>query len=314
MVECIYEDNHISVHAAPAPGGGPADVAVLSYCPMNHDFAAKGIPAMAALHSLKFDVFGIIARQNNWYPQASLHKAAAVLRPRLAGYRQRVAYGSSMGAYGAIKYSALLGCDHVLALAPQWSIDPGDVAPWDTRFSRHFSGALHAGMRIVPQDVAGRIAVVADPMLAADLRHVHEIAACGDCALIPAYFCDHYVVNPIASRKTLAALFDAVLKDDLDRARAVYRQARKDSEYYRGALMHALARRRLRQGRLDAALRAGQAAVAAMPKQGDFLVTLSRIHAGRKDRAAAIAVARQAVEVDPGRAWYRQILQEAEAL
>jgi hypothetical protein len=314
MTECIYEDSHISVHAAPAAPGARADVAVLSYSPMNHDFAAKGIPAMAALRSLKFDVFGIIARQNNWYPQASLRKAAAVLLPHLAGYRQRVAYGSSMGAYGAIKYSALLHCDHVLALAPQFSIDPRDVAPWDTRFSRHFSQDLHADMRIIPQDVAGRIAIVADPMLAVDLRHVRKIEACGDCTLIPAHFCDHFVVNPIASRTVLAALFEAVLHDDLDRAKAVYRQARKNSDYYRGALLHALARRRLRQGRLAAALQAGQAAVDIMPRQADFLVTLSRVHVARKDRDAAVAAAGRAVELDPGRAWYRQILQEAQAV
>jgi tetratricopeptide (TPR) repeat protein len=312
MVSTIFEDDRISVHFVPTQGDC-SGIAALSYSPMNHNFAAKGIPARAALLSMKFDVFGIIAKQNNWYPQASLKAAAAVLLPRLQSYRKRWAYGSSMGAYGAIKYSALMGCDYVLALAPQCSIDPTDVAPWDSRFTRHFSPALNAGMKIRSSDMAGRIVIIGDPMLAADLRHFELIEQCGEVTLIPAYFCDHYVVNPIASRQILAALFNAIQKGDLASAREIYRKARKGSNYYRGSLMQALARRRLQQGRLDAALAASTAATEALPDNADFLVTKSRIHTRRKERDAAIAAASRALELNPTREWYHQIMRDAES-
>lgn len=310
----IFEDEHVSVYSSPAPGVKSRDVLVISYSPMNHDFGGKGIPARGALHSSGFDVVGIIARQNNWYPQASMVRAAEALRDLLRGYSCTVAYGSSMGGYAAIKYSALMGCDSVLSLAPQASIAPDDV-PWDKRFSQHFSGALHQGMKISASDLAGMHYIVADPMLAVDLRHFHDVESLRPdrTFLVPAYFCDHYVVNPIASRTTIAAMFAAVLEGDVETVRRVYRKARKESAYYRGSLMSALALRRLAQGRLDSALAASDVAVASMPKLGDFLLTKSRIHLARNERNAAIMAARCAVELDPHREWYRRALREAEA-
>ncbi|MTH78350.1 tetratricopeptide repeat protein [Paracoccus aestuariivivens] len=312
VASTIFEDDQILVQSAPAAEGVRSPVAVLSYSPMNHDFAAKGIPARAALQSLNFDVFGIIAKKNNWYPQSSVEAAAVALRPLLGEYSQKIAYGSSMGAYGAIKYSALMGCDHVLALAPQYSIDPADV-PWDTRFRQHFRSELNTGMGIATGDVSGRVIVVTDPMLRVDLRHFEVIAQCSQADLIPAYFCDHYVVNPIASRLILAALFKAVLDGNIDQAREVYRKARKSSAYYRGSLMHALAVRRMKQGRLDSAVAACTASIESMPKQAEFLLTKSRVHVLRKERDAAIAAATSAVQLDPTREWYQRVLREAEA-
>ncbi|WJS86324.1 hypothetical protein [Paracoccus sp. TOH] len=310
----IFEDNHVSVYFSPAAEGKRSDVAVLSYSPMNHDFAARGIPALAALRSHGFDVFGIIARQNNWYPKTSLTQAAEALGNFLQGYSRKVGYGSSMGGYAAIKYSALMGCDCVLSLAPQVSIDPSDV-PWDGRFAKYFSPNLHQDMNISSDDVAGTIYVVADPMLAVDLRHFCEVETLqsGQAFLVPAYFCDHYVVNPIASRTILAAMFSAVLDSDIEKVRGVYRKARKESSYYRGALMHALALRRMKQGHLDAALAACEVAVESMPMFAEFLLTKSKIHMVRKEREAAITAARQAVDLDPMREWYRRVLSEAEA-
>lgn len=306
--ENLYEDDDIAVRRI----GTGSGTAVLSYSPMNHNFAKKGIPAHSALRRMGHDVFGIIAKKNNWYPRASIEAAAQRLRPMLAEYETRLAYGSSMGAYGAIKYSALLQCDRVLALAPQVSIDPADVGKWDTRFTRNFSAVKNNAMRITAPDIGGHVTAIFDPMCATDAQHVKLLADLAVVEPIPAYFCDHYVISPIASFSRLSALMEAVIADNPEQARAVYRSARKASPYYKAALMHYLSRRRLQQNRLDAALAGIDVAVELMPDRPEMLVTKSRIHRLRHERSQAISAAQRAVEVDPKREWFQRVLREAE--
>lgn len=80
-----------------------------------------------------FDVVAFKARQNLWYqdlPPSAVADVERFLRDYSPRHARRVAYGTSMGAYAAIQFSAALKLDAVLALSPQFEVDKA----YDTRW------------------------------------------------------------------------------------------------------------------------------------------------------------------------------------
>jgi hypothetical protein len=53
-----------------------------------------------------------MAKDANGYPAGSMRAALPAIAYTLRAFRVRLIYGSSMGAYAAIKYSRLLGATH----------------------------------------------------------------------------------------------------------------------------------------------------------------------------------------------------------
>lgn len=306
MSEKIFEDDEVSVYFSAAGG----KTAILSYSSMRHDFATKGIPALGMMESYGYDTFGIIARRDNWYPVVSMQAVAQVLRTRLAPYHRRLAYGSSMGAYGAIKHSARLGCDFVLALAPQYTIDPKQVGDWDGRYHTNFRAELNTGMEIVPQDLGGQITVIADPFYKMDMRHAAHIATLGAVNIVPGSGCEHLVIQPLAGREVMGRFLQALMVGDHDRAKAIYRQSRKASPYYRGVMLMYLAQRYINRHDSDAAAHAVEASIAAYDRHPQVFLAASKIHTLRKDYNKALEAALEAQKRDPNSAWVARVVNE----
>ncbi len=131
------------------------------------------------LRRLGFAALGFVSRTPNWFPQAAMDEALAAAAPVLRRYTTRILFGHSMGGYGVLKYSGQLGATVVLSFSPQISIDPADVAGFDTRFADAFDPALHHGMRLRGADLGGRCFVFHDPHCPADGPHVTEILTLG---------------------------------------------------------------------------------------------------------------------------------------
>jgi hypothetical protein len=112
----------------------------------------------------EFDLnaLGFMAKTPNWFPQNSMTAAMPHLRTLLAAFPRRLLYGCSMGGYGAIKFSRLLGATDVVALSPQWSIDPDECGDVESGFRQLFTPSMR-GMGIRPSDIAGRLNILYDP-------------------------------------------------------------------------------------------------------------------------------------------------------
>ena len=65
---------------------------------------------------------GPAARQPGTAARAAVPEGARVMT-----------YGSSMGGYAALRFARALRADAILALSPQYSIDPA-VVPWEDRW------------------------------------------------------------------------------------------------------------------------------------------------------------------------------------
>ena len=77
----------------------------------------------------------VLTRGNDWYQYPELFEALAAARATTAGAERVVTYGSSMGAYAAIRFIDAVGAHGALALSPQYSVDPRK-APFEDRWGQ----------------------------------------------------------------------------------------------------------------------------------------------------------------------------------
>ena len=83
--------------------------------------------------SRSIDAIHFVSRENDWYQYPEMPAVTAAVAALVKGYARVVAYGSSMGAYAAIRFGGMAGASVALAISPQFSIDPRCV-----RFERRW--------------------------------------------------------------------------------------------------------------------------------------------------------------------------------
>jgi hypothetical protein len=76
-------------------------------------FASRGVNAVH-----------VLSRDNDWYLLPDIELALEAAAKATASFDRVSAYGSSMGAYAAIRLGGLAGASTAIALSPQFSIDP----------------------------------------------------------------------------------------------------------------------------------------------------------------------------------------------
>jgi hypothetical protein len=195
----------------------------------------------------------------DWYTRPDLAEALSRLRPLLAGFRQRVTYGTSMGALAALSHADLLAATRVVALAPQTSIDPA-LFPDDDRIPQDACWNVAAPFADARGRFAGadQVVVVYDPQDPVDRRHVGRILT-PSVETVKLPFAGHEVPVVLRDVGALDMMVELCLTGRLDRAalgRAL-RQRRSDPAYL-DRLARAAAGRPARLARIAAArLRAG---------------------------------------------------------
>ncbi|MBU2963270.1 alpha/beta hydrolase [Citreicella sp. C3M06] len=114
---------------------------------------------------------------NDWFVNAETTALEDALRGLAQRYRRAVAMGFSMGGYGALRFSAVLGLAQVIVIAPQVSVHPDEV-PWDRRYRDEAPGFdRQAGdlARHGHKSLEG--ALLCDPFVGADLAHARMVQA-----------------------------------------------------------------------------------------------------------------------------------------
>ena len=75
----------------------------------------------------------ILSRDNEWYLLPDIELALEAAAKAVASFERVSVYGSSMGAYAAMRFGGLAGATTAIALSPQFSLDPR-VAPFENRW------------------------------------------------------------------------------------------------------------------------------------------------------------------------------------
>ena len=131
----------------------------------------------AFLRGEAVDAVHVISRDNRWWQYDETLPAMAAVRAAAAGHGRVVAYGSSMGAYAAVRLAGEAGAGVALAMSPQFSILPA-VAPFEHRWSAASKALRPVWEPLLPPPRLAEAYLVHDPQ-DLDGRHVELYARAG---------------------------------------------------------------------------------------------------------------------------------------
>jgi tetratricopeptide (TPR) repeat protein len=207
-----------------------------------------------------------------------------------------MAYGSSMGGYAAIRFASAIGAQAVLALSPQYSVDPRVIRSEDRWIEdqRRIEFLPEVERRI---EYAGRIVIAYDPESTLDRLHAERIAAEVAIDPLPLPFAGHPAGTYLLETGLLRPLVRQTLSGELDSA-AFTREAKRRAPTSATFLTELSATRPTVE-----AVALARAAVALSPDSAHVHVRLSNRLAAAGDWPAAIEVHRRALELDSGPAF-----------
>ena len=242
----IFEDGHIRAIFMK----GSSQELIFSFGDLITRAKGTSINAEKSLEKFHFNVIGVMPKEKSWFPEASMRAMLAAIQDLIASFKIRVGYGGSMGGYAAIKYSNLLELNRIVALVPQYSIDPEDIH--DPRYNMFYQADLNANMRIQAQDVSAHreYIVVYDQYYPEDRGHYLKIQP-----LIPHL---HTLHLPFTGHDAIAILANSELLNDFLThpfdAPFFYQKIRKVKKnskfYYRKVIENVLPNHRWSLGRI----------------------------------------------------------------
>jgi tetratricopeptide (TPR) repeat protein len=216
VTKIIYESEHLVVFHRE----GRIDDLLVTFSYLNMKIDAPDIRYFAEPVAEKLDLsaLGIVIKQDDWFAPSRMLEMISTVQPILNRYTRRILLGSSMGGYGAIKYSAALKADAVLACVPQVSIQPSEVGLFDERFARFYNSTLHDGSGIVTNDARGVIYLIYDPFHMQDSSNIRVLRErIPDAIPIVAPFLGHDVYGSMVGSGQFQQIMEAAFKRESSR-------------------------------------------------------------------------------------------------
>lgn len=201
------------------------DTLLITFNGMGSKADGKTFSGADLARKLGMPALGIMTRESNWFPEPDMQALLPSIQAYLDRHPKRISYGFSMGGYGAIKYSRMLGVDAVVAMSPQVSIDP-DFVPWDRRYQTNVRD-FHQGERIRSTDIGGDVYLIADLLEGHDKRHVEIVSAMCTPHVVNAAGVGHFTYEIFLSTEAMGQLFKLVIAGDRDGVRRLVRQRRR---------------------------------------------------------------------------------------
>lgn len=237
------------------------------------------------LRSAGVSAVHVMGAREDWYQYPEMAEVMAVVRRATSGAARVMTYGSSMGGYAALRFADAAGANAVLAISPQYSVDPVKV-PFETRW-------LQDGHRIqwLPE-IDGPIRCACTPVIVFDpsgndKRHVDRIAAETAIQRIDLRHSGHPAATYLAELELLGPLALQTLSGDLDAAafRAEARRQRRQCPAYLSRLAELQPK-----ARIDLALNLARMANVIAPANPIALMTLASLLSRNGDHEQAIAI------------------------
>lgn len=248
--------------------------------------------AESFLGESRIDGVHLLTRDNDWYQYADFLDVCARVRALTEGYDRVIAYGSSMGAYAAIRFGGLVGADTALALSPQFSIDPR-LVPFENRW-------LHDAKRIVPlyeaepSPFVPRAIVIYDKH-DPDARHVDLYRDKTEVVDVQLLNCGHPCTGYLVELRLLQDCCRAVARGDFDpgQFQVEARARRKEAGQFYVALALKARAKNLRQRLLELA-------VARSPENFGYLAQLATTAAENGEYGLAADALARGTTIAPG--------------
>lgn len=279
----LFRSKDVVVRRVPA-GNVDRWVVTFDHYGIGHGFDRPGF-GEAYFQTQGISAIHVMGRGDDWYQYADMDAAMATVRAATRGAVRVVTYGSSMGGYGALRFADAAGATDVLALSPQYSLDP-KVATHERRWSQDFRRIRWRPDSNGPITCSARAVVVYDP-IGPDRWHGERIARDLACHLIRLPYTAHPVTTYLSDAGLLGPLIAGLLNGEFDQQtfRREARRARSANGIYLGELAAAQPRRRA-----ATALSLARRALDVSPGNWHAQVSLARLLSleGRHDEALSI--------------------------
>lgn len=207
------------------------------------------------LRSIGISYVAIKTAKNDWYQNGVTAAMQAASRVTIG--KNAIGYGSSMGAYAAINFSAKLGLRRCVCFSPQYSIDRYRV-PFEQRWAQEASHSLFRD-DLIEQGSKAICHIFFDPYHS-DGKHVELISKYCDVRPIRIPFGGHEIPRLLLHAGILSDVIFRLFQDiDPDLAnvyRSVRRSKRDLSEYW-----VEMSQRYFRKGNREKALDAARTAI-----------------------------------------------------
>lgn len=174
----------------------------------------------------------VLGRSDDWYQYSDVFLALEAVREAISGSDRIMTYGSSMGGYAAIRFADLVEANAVLAMSPQYSIDPARQ-PFDARWQQDAHRIAWMPEIDGPVKCRCQPVVVFDPK-SMDGNQVSRLSQDIRIVEIPLPYSGHPATTYLQEADLLEPLVMAVLHDTLDPefTRTEARARRKTSMAY----------------------------------------------------------------------------------
>ncbi len=216
------------------PASRPAHV-VVAFAPVDFPFDAggdgwgsrsfrkRGIAHVCVFHSAP-----------DWYQNDAFFTAMARCRAVLGDDMDLTAYGFSMGGYGAILAADALNARRVVAVSPQFSIDPA-VVPFERRYKTEWAamGSWRHDLREHRRDAGREVIVLLDPLHRLDRKQEALFAKPAGHTRCLIHGAGHAGIQTLGEMGIIEVLFDLLRGDASARdLRWAYRQNRRQGFRY----------------------------------------------------------------------------------
>lgn len=245
------------------------------------------------LRTREIDAIHVLSRENDWYQYPEIPEAMAAIQAATTSYIRVVTYGSSMGAYAAIRLAGLVGAHCALSLSPQYSIDPA-VTPFEYRWeeaSRRFHPLWE---RTLPFPNLEQAYIAYDPA-DLDAKHLALLSKKFDFTHVKLPGAGHPVTGYLVELDLLESMVQQACQGPLDVPALTAKawEHRRESPQYFAVLA---TRVRKRSQRIEML----QQAAALAPRNADIRCRLA-VQLGKASRfKEAIAIHQQALAIEPG--------------
>lgn len=217
----IYSGQKIVAHSHE----GASDYLLVTFSQMYSEGDATGSYFLKPqVEQANISCIGVMTTERGFFLSREMDEVARLVQIARRG-RKVVVLGQSMGGYAALKHSAALQADYVIALSPYYSMDPDEL---DLKSERERRILLHQmashgvaqrpefkGMGIRKADVSGRLVVVFDPAQRVDVHDAELIARrLPQVELVRAWHAGHVIYDAAWEAGMTIGLIEAVQSRD----------------------------------------------------------------------------------------------------
>lgn len=213
MEKLLFEDTTLGVYYNEQTDGN--SLLIITFNEMGLRFG-EGAWGKSVLEKINLSYIGFVSKSPNWFFESSFEQALAIVYPLLEKYDHIVTYGFSQGGYAAIRFAKRLKAKTIIAMSPQYSINPQAMSGLDKRFCEYYiQEEEQPPIQATDVDIDSFIALFYDPFDVLDeLNKEFILAAIPHTNIFKVYNTGHQTVHIFSGSEKLRVLLKTCLNRD----------------------------------------------------------------------------------------------------